>query len=302
MPISARRAASTLGMTPVSEEVPYDPRYSTRWHRHDYPSPIARWNAHPEYEIHLVTRGSGSYIVGDAIGRFEPGQLTLVGPGIPHDWISEIEPGEVIAGRDVVLQFNDMWIRDCIRRLPELAHLRVLLDHSRRGIEFQGDAAERGAELLLSIGEAGGTERLITIFRLLDLLAAAPAQEYNYLTESGVETDGDTRGDDAVGKALDHVHDNMGGDLRLGTIARLVRMSDSAFSRHFKRITGQAYSHTVRRMRLARACTLLEQTTEPVSSVAQTVGFGNLSNFNRQFLAEVGCSPLRYRALAKFLG
>ena len=288
-----------IGVAPVQEEILYDPRYSTRWNRHDYPSPLARWNAHPEYEIHLITQGKGSYIIGDSVGRFGPGQLTLVGPGIPHDWISELAPGEVIPGRDVVLHFDDMWIRDCIRRLPELGHLKGLLEGSRRGIEFLGETSSVAAALLLGIGEAEGVERLTTIFRLLDVLAAAPEQECRYLTEAGVEDNGDTREDDAVGKALDYVHDNLAADLRLRTVAGLVRMSDSAFSRHFKRVTGQTFSHSVRRMRLAKACALLEQTALPVASVAHAVGFNNLSNFNRQFLSEVGSTPNKYRKFAK---
>ena len=69
---------------PVFECISQDPKFSFYWHCHDFPAPIARWNYHPEYELHLIRYSSGHYFVGDYIGRFEPGNLVLVGPNIPH--------------------------------------------------------------------------------------------------------------------------------------------------------------------------------------------------------------------------
>lgn len=48
------------------------PGQSVRWAEHDYPAPIARWNYHPEYEIHLIRRGTGTYLIGDRVGTFAP--------------------------------------------------------------------------------------------------------------------------------------------------------------------------------------------------------------------------------------
>jgi hypothetical protein len=47
--------------------------------------------------------GTGRFIVGDRIDTFAPGHLVLVGPNLPHDWISDVAPGESLKGRDVVL-------------------------------------------------------------------------------------------------------------------------------------------------------------------------------------------------------
>jgi hypothetical protein len=49
---TARLAERLLGMRANREVIPPDPNHSVRWHQHDYPSPVARWNYHPEYEIH----------------------------------------------------------------------------------------------------------------------------------------------------------------------------------------------------------------------------------------------------------
>ena len=47
--------------TPLFEQRPAElevilpePEHSFRWYEHDYPYPMARWNHHPEFEIHLI--------------------------------------------------------------------------------------------------------------------------------------------------------------------------------------------------------------------------------------------------------
>jgi AraC-like DNA-binding protein len=72
-------------------------------------------------------------------------------------------------------------------------------------------------------------------------------------------------------------------------------MSNSSFSRYFKSASGHTFSDLVNRLRLAHACKLLTVTADSISSIASAVGYRNLSNFNRQFLSEMECTPLQYR-------
>ena len=102
----ARRALRLVGQNAAREIIPAVPHQTGRWLMHDYPDPVARWNHHPEIEVHLLQYGSGWYIVGDRIGRYSAGQLVLIGSHLPHNWISDIDPGEHIADRDVVFQFH----------------------------------------------------------------------------------------------------------------------------------------------------------------------------------------------------
>lgn len=52
--------------------------------RHGYPFRTVRWHYHPEYEIHLVVATSGTFYIGDFVGRFSPGQLIMTGPNLPR--------------------------------------------------------------------------------------------------------------------------------------------------------------------------------------------------------------------------
>ena len=54
----------------------------------------------------------------------------------------------------------------------------------------------------------------------------------------------------------------------------------------------------VNRLRINLACQhLMGDPARPITDICFAVGFNNLSNFNRQFLARKGMPPSRFRAL-----
>ena len=293
---SVRLAERLVGLSADREVVPHDPSHSVRWHEHDYPSPIARWNYHPEFEIHLIREGTGRFIVGDHVGAFGAGQVVLVGSGVPHDWVSDLEPGQVIPKRDAVIQFDGSWALACAALMPEFVEVTHLLEQSGRGLLFLGSASREAAEKIEAVGASTGLVRLAHLIELFAVLARSGPADRQVLAAEWFRPDLDRHAAAVVDISLDYIFSNQSGDVRLSEAARLVGMSESTFSRYFKRSVGQNFSDMVRRLRITHACRLLEQTTEPVASICFEVGFTNLSNFNRQFRAETGATPTAYRA------
>ncbi len=292
---TAVRAEQLRTQSAVRELVPSDPRLSARWHVHGVPSPLCRWNYHPEYEIHLITAGTGRYVIGDRIDLFSAGQLTLVGSNMPHHWISDLEPDQSIPNRDVVFQFHPQWLQDCAALMPELRDLDSLLARSAQGLEFTGDTALAGAHQLQLIGASSGLQRLQHIFGLLGTLSSAPVAEQHTLAKAWLPPLDDQYAADTVDRVFSYLIDNLVGDVRLTDAADLIGMSESTFSRYFKRASGQTFTDTVRKLRIARSCKLLTHSTLPVSTVCEKAGYANLSNFNRQFHAHCGVTPGQFR-------
>lgn len=292
---AARLAERLLGMRANREVIPEDPNHSVRWHEHDYPSPVARWNYHPEYELHLIRKGTGKFIVGDHIGTFEAGHLALVGSGLPHDWVSDLKPGEVLQGRDALIQFDGKWVEQAASILPEMAEVKPLLEQSSRGIEFLGRSARAGAVSLEAMGTCTGLQRLHHLFELLTILARAPQEERRYLADEWFRPQLDGQGAAVVDIVLEYVFSNHAGSVRMSEAAALVGMSEPTFSKYFKRATGQNFSDLVRKLRLAHARRLLERSDKSISDICYEVGFTNLSNFNRHFRNDAGETPRDYR-------
>ncbi len=288
----ASRSVSRMAQ-PDFELIVGQPRQSFRWNVHDYPFPLAKWHYHPEYELHLIQETSGKMFVGDYIGNFQAGVLVLTGPNLPHNWVSDIALGEVVKDRDMLIQFGDGVVREMMRVCPELEEIGPLLDDARYGIEFQGEDAKTGARLLRQVGRASPTRRILLFLELLDLLNRSPSRKILSSRNYAPTLDHDVS--DMINRAINFLIYNLTEDIRLSDVARSCGMSDSAFSRFFKKNTGHGFVRYVNRMRVNRACALLTQTQTPITDICFETGFNNLSNFNRQFLALCGTTPSEYR-------
>jgi AraC-like DNA-binding protein len=282
---------------PRREIIPPHPQHAVRTLTHDFPSEICGWGAHPEYEIHLITKSHGSFIAGDHVGTFSPGHVSIMGPNLPHDWVSDLPPGQVAVDRDAVIQFTDEWIRQCMELIPELQEVGDVLDQSTRGLVFSGATAWRAAETILEVVRSQGAEQVSHLFKLLALFARSPAEEREVVASEwlGRPTDANSLG--AVEAGLAYIFENLTGDIRLATAARMAYMSEPTFSKYFKSATGTTFSSMVKKLRIAHARRLLDTTDHAIAQVATMSGFHNMANFNRQFLSEVGTTPTTYRKL-----
>ncbi|WP_179179182.1 AraC family transcriptional regulator [Pseudomonas sivasensis] len=272
-----------------------EPDHCFRWFEHDYPYDLARWNHHPEFEIHLIRQGTGKLVAGDYIGAFSAGHVALIGPDLPHDWIGELAPGEHLSGRDVVLQFDGAALLALRNTLPELGDLQPLFEQARRGLEFTGASAAKAAHLLEAIGSAHGLQRLILFLQLLDTLKNAPPIQVKALASPCYAPTLDARSAERINKAFDYLMRELTGDVRLSVIAQQLEMSEPGFSRFFKRNTGHGFIDLMRKFRVQRACRLLLHSERSVADICFEVGYANLSNFNRHFRIEMNQTPSEYR-------
>lgn len=279
------------------EIIARDPQRSFRCITHDFPSDICGWAAHPEYEIHLIQKSSGSVIAGDYVGTFGPGHVSLIGPHLPHDWVSDLAPGEVVVDRDIVVHFTHEWVSDCLRLMPELSSLDHLLQASARGLEFHGETAEQAGRAIRDLASAKGPLQIARMFELLGILGEAPTGDCTPLASEWLGTSDSAPANEAAEAGLAYIFDNLTGEIRLSTAASLAHMSEPTFSKYFKHAAGATFSTMVKRLRIAHARRLLETTDLSTAKVAQASGYNNISNFNRQFLAEVGMVPTAYRRL-----
>ncbi|WP_222706285.1 AraC family transcriptional regulator, partial [Actinomyces ruminicola] len=268
---------------------------SVRWWTHGYPDPLARWHHHPEIEFHLIRSGSGQMLAGDRTIDFDAGQVTLMGPHLPHNWLSDLGPGERLPDRDVLCQVLPARFAAASGQLPELAAMGTLVDRARRGIMLSGDSRERAAAILENMGGQDPLGRLAALLELARVFLTAPAAEAHPIASAGYVPSLDDSTAARINAVLDYVESHLAEDVSMTRAAELVALSPSAFSRFFHATAGITFSELVRRRRIARACHLLRTTDLPVARVCALSGYTNLSNFNRRFREETGTTPSAYR-------
>lgn len=263
---------------------------------HGFPTPLARWHFHDEYELHLITSTSGKAFVGDWIGPFQPGHVVLCGPRLPHNWISYDLPEGGVAERDLVIQFRHEPIEAAAALVPELAEALPLLERSRHGIEFFG-MSERSREHWLSVKHSRGLRRFAAFCEFLADLARCT--DYRLLSNVQMQGEDDDAGQEQINAVVNRITGELAGPLHASAVAADLGMSESRFSRFFRRATGNTFTDFVNQVRVNRACQLLMETDRQVTRICYEVGFNNVANFNRRFREVKGMTPSEFRHQAE---
>ncbi len=291
MAASCARPGNVPGPDLELVEVPRNGSFKV-W-SHGYPFRTVRWHFHPEYEIHLVTATTGRTFVGDHIGTFLPGNLVLTGPNLPHNWISDLPEGATVGQRCLVLQFTAEFASGVAALFPEMAFLNALLAEAARGVEFAPGTGFAARPIMDELLTAAGSRRLELLFALLGLLQADGRRRP--LASAGYRPVPAETINQPLNHVLAHISRNLGHDLRESDLAALSGYSPSAFCRAFQRHTGMTFVSYVNGLRISRACELLIGSQRRITDICFEVGFSNLSNFNRQFLAQKAMPPSVFR-------
>jgi AraC-like DNA-binding protein len=260
---------------------------------HGYPYRTVRWHFHPEYEIHLIVATTGKMFVGDHISSFAPGNLVLLGPNLPHNWVSDVPEGETVEQRNLVLQFGEEFVTHCMESFPEWGQVEALLTASRRGVLFGAQTSAAIRPLFLELLAARGLRRLVLFMSMLEVLVGA--EDTELLASPAYQADPTGFAATRINHALSYIGQNLSAELRESDLAQLAGQSVSAFSRYFRRHTGMPFVQYVNRMRINLACQLLMDDALSITDICYKVGFNNLSNFNRQFLIAKGMAPSKFR-------
>ncbi|MDG5977081.1 AraC family transcriptional regulator [Hydrogenophaga taeniospiralis CCUG 15921] len=268
---------------------------------HGFPTPLARWHYHDEYELHLITATSGKVFVGDWIGPFQPGQLVLTGPRLPHNWVSMDLPQGGVPLRDLVIQFSHEPLVRASDTIPELAEVLPLLERAKHGIEFFGlsDAAEAHWH---KVKATRGLRRFTAFCDFMCDLAACT--DYRLLSAVQLQSTDDDASLDQIDAVVSRITEHLADEHSAAALAAALGMSESRFSRFFRRATGNTFTDFVNRVRISRACQLLMDSEQQVTHICYEVGFNNVANFNRRFLEIKGMTPSEFRkqSLTRFRG
>lgn len=252
------------------------------------------WHFHPEYQIGLMLSGAGHRIVGDNLSPLDPGDLSLLGPNLPHVWPFDDEghlaSPEVHA---IVVYFTEGVFGEGFLEMPESRGIKRLLERSKSGLAVSGTTRRLAAKLVQEMAGHQGMQRVIDLVQLLHLLSGsdelAPICSAGFMPELP-DVDGER-----LRRVTEHVQQHLAEPILRDEMAALASLSPAAFSRFFKSRTGKTFQDFVTELRIGYACRLLAGEEHNVTEVALMSGFGSVASFNRAFRRLKGASPSGYR-------
>ena len=250
---------------------------------------------HRQIELTWIEAGLGMRFVGDAVEPFGPGDLVLLGPNVPHGWVSARRgsPRRVAA---TVVQFAPELLADPM--LPELARVAPLAARASVGLSIQGRAARDVTRVLTRMGSIGPVARLAALIEVIGILeahAGALRPIASSAMPGAIHAEAAGGGKRRVDVTIDWIHRHLARELRVSDLARIAHVTPAAFSRFFRREVGKTFTRYVNDLRCSEACLRLQNSDRPISAIARECGFATMSHFNRQFRLRYGVTPGHYR-------
>lgn len=247
-----------------------------------------KWHYHPEYELTLITKGSGKRIVGDSHENFAAGDLVLIGPELPHTWSNEAFGKKKSSA--VVIQFSEAFIRK-FTGLNECRDILDLLRRSSRGSYF----ASPGPAVVKALVDLPGKKGIAKITSLLDILQSLSSENAITLSSEFYSRSRSKESEHRINKVCRYLQEHSSEAVSVEQAAALVLLSKSAFCKFFKRVMKTGFSDYVNEVRIANACLLLTDSDKTIRQIAAESGFESLTYFNRVFLKKKGFTPREFR-------
>ncbi|GAB4012465.1 AraC family transcriptional regulator [Spirosoma migulaei] len=247
------------------------------------------WHYHPEYEIVYIPFGNGQRRVGTNVSCYELGELAFIGPNLPHLNFSYGKEGQY---EEIVVQMRDDFMGESFLQKPELAAVKRLFERGHTGLTFGAGTKQQVGPWLEELPGQPPFERFLTLLRVLHELADAPDAEP--LHANGVRFDLNPKEQDRINRVCQYVELHYAEPIDMNTVADLASLTVPAFCRYFKRMTHLTFTDFVNEYRVNQARRLL-YSARTVADVGFSVGFNNLSHFNKTFRAITGQTPSAYR-------
>jgi len=247
------------------------------------------WHYHTEYELVLIIKGQGNRFVGNHISGYKEGNLTFIGPDVPHMFRKENANEE---GGSLVIHFRDNFLGAEFIQAPEMQKIVQLFRRSKMGLNITGDTASLVSERMYHLLHLQGMDRIIMLFSILNILAQSNEME---MLSSDEVAGQNSRDNDRLNKVFDYVMTHFRNEIKLEEIAEIVHMSYSGFCRYFKNRTKKNFIHFVNEVRIGYSCKLLLEKDVSVASACYGAGFNNLANFNEQFKKFVKVTPYQFK-------
>ncbi len=268
--------------------IPAQQSYPPRGHPSLYQFDWKRGRTLPEFQIILVTEGSGTF-ESEPTGRraIEPDTLILLFPGVWHRY----RPDPATGWRERYVSLNG----EIIHRLMDQQLVRPA-EAICRPLDVS-QITQRFDHLLNRIHTKPTENSILLSLRAMDLLAEVieqtrkgplPSAARPSRRKDGVE-------DPLVARALDLIWTHSHRPLSVNQLVSHLPVTRRTLERRFTLERNHSILDEINLCRASRAKRLLSETDLPIKTVAYLAGFTSQERMRITFLTHDECSPAEYR-------
>ncbi|RZL60207.1 MAG: AraC family transcriptional regulator, partial [Pedobacter sp.] len=178
---------------------------------------------HEEYEMNLILNANGAKrIVGDHISVIDDVELVLVGPNLPHVWLTHECTTEIT---EVTIQWHQDLFDEKFLKRNQMSFIRQMFDKSLRGISFNRDTVIAATPRLLALKNSNGFNSVLELLSILNDLSMSKSM--SILSDSGFSNvNAQKYNSRRLEKAFEFMNNNYDKDISLKDLAKLANMTD----------------------------------------------------------------------------
>lgn len=251
------------------------------------------------YEINIVLSGSATHTIGERSLTVRTGDTFIIPPNVPHSY----DGGE---GFDVYhILLNPKFLEKNAAELQLLSAYSSLFRidpllrekttaklHFRLSEEEIAELSPFLERLTRRTEGSGAASAIMTNCEALSVIVWL-CQAYERRAGSGEYSE-----DELFQRSIAFIYENCARHITIAELSEIARMSRTAYTVKFKRVTGTSPGKFQTRYRVEMAKNLLSETSLPVSQIATEVGCFDTSHLVRIFSLEIGVTPTEYRRQA----
>lgn len=257
------------------------------------PHSMPKHHYHDAYELYYLYSGDRSYFIENETYHITRGSLVLIKPYQIHSTRNFAKSGY----NRILITLKKEFLEDFSKAMGDVDFFRcfdgdspiLLLDFSKQSYiesllfsmleEYRNKAA--GYEYVL---QAAMAQFMLLVCRYAEDGKSNPQHSVSEVHKH-------------VSAAIGYINSHYAEPISLAAITEDFFVSQSHFSRIFKRITGVSFTQYVNGVRIKEAQRLLKSERMSITTVSEAVGYTNLTHFGRVFKSITGVSPQEYKRI-----
>jgi len=276
---------------------PSNKSFST--YRNSNPYLDESWHLHEELELIYIIEGKGTCFIGDAVHKFNSGELALIGSKMPHLWKNseEYKKDPSLKAEVIVVHFDKDFLGKAFFEKNEMILIKSLLGKSSNGIAFLDQKLKKHiAEEMTKLIDLKGFSSIECFLKILnDLSLSKDIKEFasHGFSKKIIYTKDSQR----LERVYEYVLSNLASDITLEQVAEIAHLGVSPFCRFFKKRMHKTFSQFLNEVRIGRSCKMLIEEKFSILEIAYQCGYNSQTNFNRQFKKIKGMTPKSFQKI-----
>ncbi len=282
---------------------------------------VEKPSTHACHELTYVRSGKIDYLIYGKRYRLEPGSTIVVRPNVPHSYvvIEECDITCIYLAYDMVrvkehkelivdpyydfLRYKDqggagdkaLAYGDMDLDMPDKEKFEH--DPFRYAMMIRGRGRREIAHIIEEILKEDNAKEYGSVLMLQALTLQLLVHFSRAMTEEYEEQEQFRTGsaEKLVQIAKRYMDNNYDQEISIAGLADYVYLSQSYFTKAFREAFSDSPLNYLAKVRIDKACALLEETDDKVSNIANMVGFSSSQSFNAAFKRYMEQTPLQYR-------